>query len=45
LAEGARIFFAPDAALALADKVLDADVEAGEVRFAVLQQEGGDAIG
>ena len=39
------IFFAPGAALALDDMVLDGDVEAGEVRFAVLQQEGGDAIG
>jgi Fe-S cluster assembly iron-binding protein IscA len=42
-AEGARIFLAPDAALALDDKVLDAEVEVGEVRFAVLQQQGGDA--
>jgi iron-sulfur cluster assembly protein len=37
-AEGARIFLAPDAAPELDDKVLDADIEAGEVRFAVLQQ-------
>jgi len=40
-AEGALIFLAPDAAAALEDKVLDADLEAGEVRFAVLQQEEG----
>ena len=40
-AEGALIFLAPEAAVALEDKVLDADLEAGEVRFAVLQQEEG----
>lgn len=40
-AEGARIFLAPDAAQALDDKVLDANVEGEEVRFAVMLQEGG----
>lgn len=41
-AEGARIFLAPDAAQALDEKVLDANVEGEEVRFAVMLQEGGD---
>jgi iron-sulfur cluster assembly protein len=41
-AEGARLFLAPEAAEAMEDKVLDADVEGGQVRFAVLEQaEGG----
>lgn len=37
-AEGARIFLAPGVPEALDDKVLDADLEGGEVRFAVLEQ-------
>jgi iron-sulfur cluster assembly protein len=37
-AEGARLFLAPSAADALSDKVLDADIESGQVTFAVLQQ-------
>ncbi len=37
-AEGAHIFLAPEAAQALDDKVLDADVEGEEVRFAVMEQ-------
>ncbi len=37
-AEGARIFLAPGTAETLDDKVLDADLEAGEVRFALLEQ-------
>ena len=38
-AEGARIFLAPGAADALDDKVLDADLEQGRVRFALFEQE------
>jgi iron-sulfur cluster assembly protein len=38
-AEGARIFLAPDAAEAVDDKVLDADLEQGGIRFALLEQE------
>jgi iron-sulfur cluster assembly protein len=37
-AEGAHIFLAPEAAQALDGKVLDADVEGEEVRFAVMEQ-------
>jgi iron-sulfur cluster assembly protein len=37
-AEGAHIFLAPDAASALADKVLDADLHGEAVRFAILDQ-------
>jgi Fe-S cluster assembly iron-binding protein IscA len=38
-AEGARIFLGPGVVDALDGKVLDAEVEDGEVRFAVLEQE------
>jgi Fe-S cluster assembly iron-binding protein IscA len=41
-AEGARLFLAPGAADALDGKVLDADVEGDEVRFAVLDQQVDD---
>lgn len=37
-AEGAHIFLAPEAAETMDDKVLDADIEGGEVRFALLEQ-------
>jgi Fe-S cluster assembly iron-binding protein IscA len=37
-AEGARIFLEAGAAQALDDKILDADVEDDDVRFAVLDQ-------
>lgn len=40
-AQGARIFLAPDAADAVDDKVLDADLEQGEVRFAIFEQDQG----
>ena len=36
--EGAHIFLAPEAVPAMDDKVLDADVEGEEVRFAVMEQ-------
>jgi iron-sulfur cluster assembly protein len=36
--EDARVFLDPPAARALDDKVLDADVEAGEVRFSLGDQ-------
>lgn len=37
-AGGAVIFLAPEAAPAMEGKLLDADVESGEVRFALLEQ-------
>ena len=37
-AEGANIFLAPEAAQALDDKVLHADVEGDAVRFAITEQ-------
>lgn len=36
--EGARIFLAPVAVETMEDKVLDADIDGDQVRFAVLQQ-------
>jgi Fe-S cluster assembly iron-binding protein IscA len=36
--EGAQVFLEPVAAEALDDKVLDAEIEGGEVRFAVGEQ-------
>jgi len=36
--EGARLFLAPEAVQVMDDKILDADVEGGEVRFALLEQ-------
>lgn len=38
-AGGAQVFLAPEAADALEDKVLDADLEGGGVRFAITAQE------
>jgi iron-sulfur cluster assembly protein len=37
-AEGSRVFLEPDAAELLDDKVLDAEIEAGEIRFSLHQQ-------
>jgi iron-sulfur cluster assembly protein len=37
-AEGAHIYLAPEAARALDDKVLHADVQGDEVRFAIMEQ-------
>ena len=37
-AGGAQVFLAPEAAAALEDKVLDADLEGGGVRFAIMAQ-------
>jgi iron-sulfur cluster assembly protein len=37
-AEGAGVFLEPDAAELLDDKVLDAEIEQGEIRFSLHQQ-------
>lgn len=37
-AEGARLFLAPEAAETIEGKVLDADIEGGEVRFGLVEQ-------
>ena len=37
-ADGAQIFLDPSVASVLDDKVLDAEVDEGEVRFAVVEQ-------
>lgn len=37
-AEGAQLFLTPEAADVLDDKVLDAELEGGSVRFALLEQ-------
>jgi iron-sulfur cluster assembly protein len=37
-AEGSRVFLEPDAAELLDDKVLDAEIEQGEIRFSLHQQ-------
>jgi Fe-S cluster assembly iron-binding protein IscA len=41
-AEGQQVYLEPMAATLLDDKVLDAQVEQGDIRFAVLQQPGPD---
>jgi iron-sulfur cluster assembly protein len=38
LLEGSRVFLEPDAAELLDDKVLDADIESGEIRFHLNQR-------